>query len=248
MTSGALDPTNTNMAAPLLAKSFSNTLFAVISAIAFTTVLGTVSGLIMAGSGAVAHDLLKNFFRVKMDDHQQVLCGKVAAAGLGVIAMGLGIVFQNFNVTFLVGWAFNIAASANLPALIMLLFWKRTTAKGIAAGITVGLAVVVGLDFAIAAVLQGCLPFGSGHFADSLLAAGAGHCATGLHHADRGFAADSAAHGELTLRRSPAAHFASIRYRCVSVRRMMPRPTIAGEAMIRPSSWLTASSLYSCPV
>ena len=50
MTSGALDPTNVNMASPLLAKSFSNILFAVISAIAFTTVLGTVSGLIMAGS------------------------------------------------------------------------------------------------------------------------------------------------------------------------------------------------------
>ncbi len=139
MTSGAMDPTNTNMAAPLLAKSFSNTLFAIISALAFTTVLGTVSGLIMAGSGAMAHDLLKNLFRVKMDDHKQVIYGKFAAAGLGVLAMALGIVFQNFNVAFLVGWAFNIAASANLPALVMLLFWKRTTAKGIAAGVTVGL-------------------------------------------------------------------------------------------------------------
>src|SRR2546430_3175176 len=68
MTSGALDPTDNNMSAPLLAKSFNNLLFAVISAIAFTTVLGTVSGLIMAGSGAVAHDLIENFFKVRMDD------------------------------------------------------------------------------------------------------------------------------------------------------------------------------------
>ena len=127
------------MAAPLLAKSFSNILFAVISAIAFTTVLGTVSGLIMAGSGAVAHDLLANLFRIKMDDHQQVLYGKIAATGLGILAMVLGIVFKDFNVAFLVAWAFNIAASANLPALVMLLFWKRTTAKGIAAAVTVGL-------------------------------------------------------------------------------------------------------------
>ena len=64
MTSGALDVTNTNMAAPLLARSFSELLFAVISAIAFTTVLGTVSGLIIAASGAVAHDLLTNVFRM----------------------------------------------------------------------------------------------------------------------------------------------------------------------------------------
>ena len=139
MTSGALDPTDTNMAAPLLAKSFSNTLFAVISAIAFTTVLGTVSGLIMAGSGAVAHDLVENVLGVRMNDHEKIRVGKLAAVGLGIVAMVLGILFRNFNVSFLVGWAFNIAASANLPALVMLLFWPRTTRQGIIAAVTVGM-------------------------------------------------------------------------------------------------------------
>ena len=139
MTSGALDPTDTNMAAPLLAKSFSTTLFAIISAIAFTTVLGTVSGLIMAGSGAVAHDLVENVCGVRMTDHEKVRCGKIAAVALGVIAMALGILFKNFNVSFLVGWAFNIAASANLPALVMLLFWPRTTKQGIVAAVTAGM-------------------------------------------------------------------------------------------------------------
>jgi cation/acetate symporter len=139
MVSGNLDPTNSNMSAPLLARSFSQTLFAIISAIAFTTVLGTVSGLLMAGSGAVAHDLMENLFKLKMDDRSKVRHAKVAAALLGVGAMALGIVFKEFNVTFLVGWAFNIAASANLPALIMLLFWKGTTARGIAASILTGI-------------------------------------------------------------------------------------------------------------
>jgi cation/acetate symporter len=139
MTSGALDPTSTNMAAPLLAKTFSTTLFAIISAIAFTTVLGTVSGLIMAGSGAVAHDLVENVCGIAMTDHEKVRAGKLAAVGLGVVAMALGILFRNFNVSFLVGWAFNIAASANLPALVMLLFWPRTTKQGIVAAVTVGM-------------------------------------------------------------------------------------------------------------
>jgi cation/acetate symporter len=58
--------------------------------------------------------------------------------------MGLGIVFRYFNVNFLVGWAFNVAVSANLPALIMLLFWKKTTAKGIAAAIAVGIISSLG--------------------------------------------------------------------------------------------------------
>ncbi len=139
MTSGFLDPTNTNMAAPLLAKSFNETLFAVISAIAFTTVLGTVSGLIMAGSGAVAHDLVENVCGMRMTDREKVRVGKLAAVGLGIVAMALGILFKGFNVGFLVGWAFNIAASANLPALVMLLFWPRTTKQGITAAVTVGM-------------------------------------------------------------------------------------------------------------
>jgi cation/acetate symporter len=139
MTSGAMDVTDNNMAAPLLARSFSELMFSVISAIAFTTVLGTVSGLIMAGSGAVAHDLLENFFRIPMNDHQKVLYGKFAAALLGAGAMVLGVLFKDFNVSFLVGWAFNIAASANLPALVMMLFWRRTTKQGIASAVFVGM-------------------------------------------------------------------------------------------------------------
>jgi cation/acetate symporter len=139
MTSGALDVTDSNMSAPLLARSISQLLFAVISAVAFTTVLGTVSGLIMAASGAVAHDLMTNFLRIPMDEFQQVRAAKVAALSVGMVAIGLGILFARMNVNFLVGWAFNIAASANLPALIMLLFWKRTTKQGITAAIVVGM-------------------------------------------------------------------------------------------------------------
>jgi cation/acetate symporter len=139
MTSGNLDPTDSNMAAPLLAQAFGPTLFAIISAIAFTTVLGTVSGLIIAASGAVAHDLMSSFMKIEMNDHDKVRAGKIACVVVGVIAILLGILFKDFNVTFLVGWAFNIAASANLPALVMLLFWRGTTRQGITASITVGL-------------------------------------------------------------------------------------------------------------
>src|SRR5207249_9315893 len=139
MTSGALDPTNSNMAAPLLAKTFGELPFAMISAIAFTTVLGTVSGLIMATSGAVAHDLMENVFKHHPNENAKVGAAKWTALGVGIVAIGLGIVFKNFNVTFLVGWAFNVAASANLPALVMLLFWRRTSKQGISAAVLVGL-------------------------------------------------------------------------------------------------------------
>jgi cation/acetate symporter len=139
MTSGSLDVTNTNMAAPLLARTFGELPFALISAIAFTTVLGTVCGLILASSGAVVHDLMTNIFKMDLSDEVKVKAGKLAALIVGVIAMVLGVAFEKMNVTFLVGWAFNIAASANLPALVMVLFWKRTTKQGVAASILVGM-------------------------------------------------------------------------------------------------------------
>src|SRR5205814_6358982 len=118
---GHLDPTpaGNNMAAPLLARSFGELPFAMISAIAFTTVLGTVSGLIMAASGAVAHDLMENVFRHHPNENAKVGAAKWTAMAVGIVAMGLGILFEKLNVGFLVGWAFNIAASANLPAIVM---------------------------------------------------------------------------------------------------------------------------------
>ena len=144
MTSGAMDVTNSNMAAPLLARSMSEPLFAIISAIAFTTVLGTVSGLILASSGAVAHDLVKNGLGVEMNDHQQVRIAKIASVIVGAIAIVLGILFEKLNVSYLVGWAFSVAASANLPSLVMLLFWKGTTKQGIIAAIVVGMVSSLG--------------------------------------------------------------------------------------------------------
>ena len=145
MVSGTMNPADSNMAAPLLARSFGEMLFAVISAIAFATVLGTVSGLIVAASGAVAHDLFDRYLQIKMDDRQKVMAGKISAFIIGGIAIVLGIIFKGMNVSFLVGLAFAVAASANLPAIVMLLFWKKTTARGIAASIVVGIVSSLGL-------------------------------------------------------------------------------------------------------
>ena len=145
MVNGVIDPTDGNMSAPLLARSFNPLLFAVISAIAFATVLGTVSGLIVAASGAVAHDLLDRFCRLELNERQKVVIGKAAALTVGLVAIILGIVFQGMNVSYLVGWAFAVAASANLPAIVMLLFWKKTTPQGIVASIIVGTIAAVGI-------------------------------------------------------------------------------------------------------
>lgn len=137
---GVMNPADSNMAAPLLARSFGDVLFAFISAIAFATVLGTVSGLIIAASGAVAHDFIDRFLNRQMDDRTKIRAGKISAFAVGFLAIILGILFKGVNVTFLVGLAFAVAASANLPSIVMLLFWKGTTSKGITASIVMGVA------------------------------------------------------------------------------------------------------------
>jgi cation/acetate symporter len=139
MINGVLDMESSNMSGPLLAKSFGVGLFSIISAIAFATILGTVAGLIVASSGAIAHDLMDNFFNMKMADKAKVRAGKISAFVVGILAIVLGILFKGMNVSFLVGLAFAVAASANLPAIIMILFWKKTTGRGVAASIIMGI-------------------------------------------------------------------------------------------------------------
>ena len=145
MINGALDVESSNMSAPLLAKTFGIGIFSIISAIAFATVLGTVSGLIVASSGAIAHDFIDKYLQVEMTDKGKVKAGKIAAICVGLFAIILGILFKGMNVSFLVGLAFAVAASANLPAILFLLFWKKTTAKGIAWSIIVGIVSSIGI-------------------------------------------------------------------------------------------------------
>jgi cation/acetate symporter len=136
---GVLDVESSNMSGPLLAKYFGVGIFSIISAIAFATVLGTVSGLIVASSGAIAHDLMDKYLNMKMDDRQKVKAGKISAFCVGILAIALGILFKGMNVSFLVGLAFAVAASANLPSILFLLFWDKTTAKGISWSIVTGI-------------------------------------------------------------------------------------------------------------
>jgi len=145
MVNGVIDLSNDNMSAPLLAKSFGIPIFATISALAFATVLGTVSGLIIAASGAVSHDLLDRYAGKNMNDSTKIRVTRIAAVGVCLIAILLGLLFEGMNVSFLVGWAFAVAASANLPAIIMILFWKKTTKEGVITGIIVGLTLSLGL-------------------------------------------------------------------------------------------------------
>src|SRR5512142_423917 len=134
-----------NMAGPLLAEALGGNIFlGFLSAVAFATILAVVSGLTLAGASALSHDLYVGVIRRGVAaEKEEVKVAKIATVGLGAVAILLGILFKGQNVAFLVGLTFAIAASANFPALLMSIMWKKFTTAGAVTSIYVGLAVAV---------------------------------------------------------------------------------------------------------
>jgi cation/acetate symporter len=155
-----------NLAAPLLAQTLGggegttggDIFFAVISGIAFATILAVVAGLVISASGAVAHDVYSNVVKrgVDVPERTEVVVGRVAAAVVGAIAIVLAILAgKGFNIQFLVGLAFSVAASANFPALLLALTWRRFNTAGALTGVFVGLVSSITLIILSPAVWPG---------------------------------------------------------------------------------------------
>jgi cation/acetate symporter len=134
-----------NMASPLLAEQLAGAGFlGFIAAVAFATILAVVAGLTLAGASAYSHDIYVSVIKKgRASEDEQVRVAKIATVVFGVFAVGLGILFKGQNVAFMVGLAFAIAASANFPALLMSVVWKRFTTNGAVASIIVGALVSV---------------------------------------------------------------------------------------------------------
>jgi cation/acetate symporter len=146
-----------NTAAPQLAETVGQAvggdmagavLLALIASAAFAAILSTVAGLVIASSSSLAHDFYNSVLRKgRAPGREEVRVAKLSALGIGVVAIVLAVFAQSLNVAFLVALAFAIAASANLPTLLLSLFWKRFNTAGAVAGIYGGLVSAVGLVF-----------------------------------------------------------------------------------------------------
>ncbi|MEQ1714413.1 MAG: cation acetate symporter [Hyphomicrobium sp.] len=130
-----------NMSAVHLAKAVGGSLFlGFISAVAFATILAVVAGLTLAGATAVSHDLYASVInRGHVSEDREVWISKISAVAIGLVAIGLGYMFEKINVAFMVGLAFAVAASCNFPVLLMSVFWKGTTTRGAFIGGFLGL-------------------------------------------------------------------------------------------------------------
>jgi cation/acetate symporter len=137
-----------NLAAPNLAAflgggegTFGGDLFlAVIAGVAFATILAVVAGLVLSASAAVAHDVWSNIVRKgRESEHEEIWVARIAAISIGVVAILVAVIGgSGLNVSFMVGLAFAVAASANFPALILALTWRRFNTIGAVTGVLFG--------------------------------------------------------------------------------------------------------------
>lgn len=136
-----------NMVAMHLSKAVGGDLFlGFLSAVAFATILAVVAGLALAGASAISHDLYASVFKKgKATEQQELRVSRIATMGLGIVAIVLGIAFEEQNIAFMAGLAFAIAGSANFPVLILSMYWRGLTTKGAFYGGMIGLLTALAL-------------------------------------------------------------------------------------------------------
>ncbi|NJD90604.1 MAG: cation acetate symporter, partial [Geobacter sp.] len=143
-----------NMATLLLAQQLGadiapvvgDIFLAFLCSVAFATILAVVSGLVLAASAAIAHDIYVNVVKDgHADQHEQVMAARVTSLVVGVVGIVIGIAAEKQNVAHLVALAFAVASSGNLPVVVLSLFWKKMNTAGVIAGLVVGTIASIGL-------------------------------------------------------------------------------------------------------
>jgi len=136
-----------NMAAPLLAQylgggadsMLGNLMLSFVAAVAFATIVAVVAGLVLAAASAMSHDIWVGVIRgEKATDEEERRAARICSVLVGALAIVIGILSKGQNVAHLVALAFAVAASANLPVILLTLYWKRCNTVGVVAGMIVG--------------------------------------------------------------------------------------------------------------
>ena len=148
----SLDPSG-NSAVPLLAEEVGRltagpvgaaVLLALISAVALATILAVIASLTLASSSSIAHDFFGHILMWgRPRESQEMNVARFSACLIGAVAIFLAVQAQDLNVAFLVGLAFAIAAAANLPVIVLTMFWRRFNTRGVEWGIYGGLSATL---------------------------------------------------------------------------------------------------------
>jgi cation/acetate symporter len=128
--------------APILGDIF----LAFLCSVAFATILAVVSGLVLAASAAIAHDIYVNVIKDgHADQHEQVMAARITSLVVGAVGIMIGLLAEKANVAHLVALAFAVASSGNLPVVVLSLFWRKFNTGGVISGLVVGTIASIGL-------------------------------------------------------------------------------------------------------
>jgi cation/acetate symporter len=129
-----------------IAPIFGDLFLAFLCSVAFATILAVVSGLVLAASAAIAHDIYVNVIKDgHADQHEQVMAARITSLVVGAVGIVIGLLAEKANVAHLVALAFAVAASGNLPVVVLSLFWRKFNTAGVISGLVVGTVASIGL-------------------------------------------------------------------------------------------------------
>jgi cation/acetate symporter len=142
----------TNMSGPLLAQALAGDVFlAIVSGVAFATILAVVAGLTISASTSFAHDFWTNVIHkgVERKADESVRVARITALVLGAVSILIALrMGPASNVGILATLGMSVAASASFPVIVLSIFWRRFTTAGAVAGLSGGLLAAIGLILA----------------------------------------------------------------------------------------------------
>ena len=104
--------------------------------------LSTADGLLLTIGNAVAHDMYFDGSNSKAQSMRRVMLSKFALLVVALLA-AYAAAQRPAGILYLVSASFSLAGAAFVPAMVLGIFWKRTTRAGAVAGMLTGLAVSV---------------------------------------------------------------------------------------------------------
>ena len=137
--------TGGNLAVPLLAEFLGgDILLAFVSAVAVSTILASLAGMVIATTGAVAHDIYGQVVKCgNISQQVELRVARIVVVATGAVATGLALAARDQNIAVIASLAIALAASSNFPALMATIYSRHVTGSGLTSGLAAGLVSAV---------------------------------------------------------------------------------------------------------
>ena len=112
---------------------------------AVAAMMSTADSQLLVSTSAITEDFIHQYLGMKLSDRSLVNLSRIMIVLLGLVAFGIAIFseLQGKKIFGVVSYAWSGLGSAFGPALVLTLWWKKTTRKGIIAGLLTGFFTTV---------------------------------------------------------------------------------------------------------